>query len=404
MLQNKLVGSRQEELRRMTGEQQAAGDRAEVLKALLPKVMAGEITPDQFAQATGIGRDRSASLAPSRGVRLRDIGKEYESSPATIPENVPEFVESEVRRRSINPVEVNRVEHPTGITGLDAGFIPEMAPIIQSLQARRAGGRMDLSRTRAEGVDPAGNKTAEFLTNEQLGGRTFPQERTPEQGASFARRGLEAETAEGIPALKGKASVTEALAGEFSPAITKAKAGQAGAIAGAERSAQLAAELNRMGITGQQQTAALTLADDFERASSEFFTVDRSFKRIASMAQSPSPMGDIGMVFAIMKMYDPPSTVREGEQAQASNAAGVPERIRTTYNRLLTGEKLGTNQRADILTTARNLYNVAKVDQDQIVRDFTGRAQQLRVPPSLVLRAPTEVAESALDRTRRGGR
>ncbi|BCV06223.1 MAG: hypothetical protein CM15mV128_240 [Caudoviricetes sp.] len=57
-----------------------------------------------------------------------------------------------------------------------------------------------------------------------------------------------------------------------------------------------------------------------------------------------------------MKVLDPTSVVREGEQATAANAAGVPSRVRNAFNKALTGEKLSLEQRKDFVSTAIKLF------------------------------------------------
>ena len=60
-----------------------------------------------------------------------------------------------------------------------------------------------------------------------------------------------------------------------------------------------------------------------------------------------------------MKMLDPGSVVREGEFANAQNSAGVPDRIRSRYNNVLSGERLAENTRQDFIQTAQGLYSNA---------------------------------------------
>ena len=50
-----------------------------------------------------------------------------------------------------------------------------------------------------------------------------------------------------------------------------------------------------------------------------------------------------------MKMLDPTSVVREGEFATAQNATGVPERIRNSFNKAMSGERLGQKQRTKFI-------------------------------------------------------
>tara|TARA_Y100001938_G_scaffold149392_1_gene236013 strand:- start:9567 stop:11780 length:2214 start_codon:yes stop_codon:yes gene_type:complete len=61
---------------------------------------------------------------------------------------------------------------------------------------------------------------------------------------------------------------------------------------------------------------------------------------------------DIGMIFMFMKALDPTSVVREGEQATAQNATGVPDRIRNLYNNILSGNRLNATQRAEFFEAA----------------------------------------------------
>lgn len=89
----------------------------------------------------------------------------------------------------------------------------------------------------------------------------------------------------------------------------------------------------------------------------DFRNVANATRQIVTLMQGEgSPMSDLGGIFTFMKSLDPTSVVREGEQASVQNAAGVPENIRNYYNRLATGKRLSPEQRADMVSTALNLY------------------------------------------------
>jgi len=140
-------------------------------------------------------------------------------------------------------------------------------------------------------------------------------------------------------------------------------------------------DIERSGLSGQQQTAALGLADDFYRESGEFFGIDASFRRMSTLAANPSAVGDIGMVFSVMKMYDPTSTVREGEQAQARNTATIPEAMWQTYNRLfIDGESLTVDQRAEFDRVGRDIHETARLLHEDRVTAFNERATAVGVP------------------------
>ena len=94
----------------------------------------------------------------------------------------------------------------------------------------------------------------------------------------------------------------------------------------------------------------------------EFRGVTNSTRQIIGLAKGEgTAMGDLGLIFSYMKTLDPGSVVREGEQASAQNAAGVPERIRNYYNQLIAGERLSPEQRADMANTAISIYNTRKI-------------------------------------------
>jgi hypothetical protein len=89
----------------------------------------------------------------------------------------------------------------------------------------------------------------------------------------------------------------------------------------------------------------------------DFKNVANATRQIVTLAQGDNTaMGDIGLIFSYMKALDPGSVVREGEQASAQNAAGVPEQIRNAYNRLASGERLSPQQRTDMMNTALSIY------------------------------------------------
>jgi hypothetical protein len=110
---------------------------------------------------------------------------------------------------------------------------------------------------------------------------------------------------------------------------------------------------------------------DVNAASNQFrndtkdFTAQRDaiakVRYIAS--RPPSPGGDQAMIFSYMKLLDPSSTVREGEQATAKNARGIPDKLRTMYNRLITGESLTPAQRKDFAGVADGVYKTTVLPQ-----------------------------------------
>ena len=105
------------------------------------------------------------------------------------------------------------------------------------------------------------------------------------------------------------------------------------------------------------------------------------FRKMEQAANNPSAGGDLALVFSFMKVLDPGSTVREGEFANAQNATGVPERVRNEWNRVMSGQRLSPEQRADFLAQARTFYAAQKTEADRVRAQYQGLAQRSGLNP-----------------------
>jgi hypothetical protein len=133
-------------------------------------------------------------------------------------------------------------------------------------------------------------------------------------------------------------------------------------------------------------TRADKLRDEYNTASKEFVVVGDSYTRVTEAARDPSAAGDLSMIFAYMKMLDPNSVVREQEFANAQNAAGVPDRVRASWNKALNGERLAPAQRADFLRQADKLYKGQKGRHDATVKKrYTDMANRWAIDPNDVV-------------------
>lgn len=110
-----------------------------------------------------------------------------------------------------------------------------------------------------------------------------------------------------------------------------------------------------------------------------------SIQRVRQSYDNPSAAGDLALIFNYMKMLDPGSTVREGEFANAQNAAGIPDRIKNQYNKLMSGERLGDDQRRDFATQAERQYQAQLNSQKTFMDQYTQLAGKYGVDPSQVL-------------------
>ena len=71
-------------------------------------------------------------------------------------------------------------------------------------------------------------------------------------------------------------------------------------------------------------------------------------------------IGDMGLVFGLMKALDPTSTVREGEAATVKNTGGVSDQVRNLYAKTISGEILQDGQRLAILNQMQQLATGAR--------------------------------------------
>ena len=126
-----------------------------------------------------------------------------------------------------------------------------------------------------------------------------------------------------------------------------------------------------------------SLRKEFDKESGYFKDIERSYSKV--LVTDPSAAGDVSLIFAYMKMLDPGSVVREGEQATAAQARGVPEGVLTQYNRLLTGEKLTPKQREDFRGQAANIYYNALDNQNLNVARYTQIAEDKGFKPSNIV-------------------
>ena len=128
----------------------------------------------------------------------------------------------------------------------------------------------------------------------------------------------------------------------------------------------------------RKEVSGLPIMKDFQAQTS-------AMGRIVASAQDPSAAGDLALIFSFMKMLDPGSVVREQEFANAQNAAGVPDQIRNLYNRVISGERLNPDQRADFTSRAQALYGDAQQQVEGVLGQYRGIAQAQGMDPSRAL-------------------
>lgn len=167
---------------------------------------------------------------------------------------------------------------------------------------------------------------------------------------------------------------------------------EARAILEARRAAEAKAQPGTGGMTPMQMTQAgddlakLYDADPIVKMSKD---VALSYGRVLSTDDNAA--GDLSLIFAYMKMLDPGSVVREGEFANAQNAAGVDDRVKNLYNRLLTGERLTPDQRSQFRGQARGLARQQQRHLRDVQKRYTQRAAPYNVNATLLFSNPFDL-------------
>jgi len=123
---------------------------------------------------------------------------------------------------------------------------------------------------------------------------------------------------------------------------------------------------------------------DFIKLSGDFVKLGDNFKKINAARSTPA--GDVSLIFNFMKMLDPTSVVREGEQATAAAAGPLIDRVTLgAYNKAVLGTKLLPKQRADFKAEAQNIFASQMGAQLRREREFTGIAKRAGMNPKDVV-------------------
>lgn len=148
-----------------------------------------------------------------------------------------------------------------------------------------------------------------------------------------------------------------------------------------------------------------TLRDDYRADSKIFDAVSSAIGKVRlAAAGERSPGKDVSLIFNYMKILDPASVVREGEQATAANAASVPDRVRDIYNLSLGGQRLTPEQRLDFLRSGEDVYKSEAAKHENVIGFYSNIAdrrglnrENVIVPFDVVSKADAVKNEKSFD-------
>lgn len=113
-----------------------------------------------------------------------------------------------------------------------------------------------------------------------------------------------------------------------------------------------------------------------------FLEIVKHYRTIEST--SNSAYGDLSLIFAYMKMLDPGSVVREAEFDNAAQAASYLQQTYGKALKLTRGNKLTDQQRAELKSEAKGIFNNYQNTQAQVDAFYQGYALQFGIDPSLL--------------------
>lgn len=119
--------------------------------------------------------------------------------------------------------------------------------------------------------------------------------------------------------------------------------------------------------------------------SSDYLATGEYLSAMMDYADEKSGAGDLGLIFSYMKMLDPNSVVREGEQVQAVKTSGIDDQLWAAYQKVFNGEKLTTTQRRNFIKAAQSRFRTMGKTQGRRNDYFRGLADAYSIDPALVI-------------------
>ena len=98
----------------------------------------------------------------------------------------------------------------------------------------------------------------------------------------------------------------------------------------------------------------LQKAHNDSKTTQQYRNGQRYYLALKAASQRDDPVADLDMVFAIAKIWDPNSVVRENEQDSIKNTGGLPDFIFSAFQALKSGARLRPETRARMMASAED--------------------------------------------------
>ena len=158
---------------------------------------------------------------------------------------------------------------------------------------------------------------------------------------------------------------------------------------------------NVVGYAGVEQKApdfkdTLALSKDWSDKSKNYFTLGEQIDTLIANASQATGIGDAGMIYNIMKLFDPGSVVRDGEFQTAQLSSGALDRINTYYKQAVNGQRLTDEQRKDFVRLARDIYGKARKTQLKRNERYRNLAKVGGIDPSTFIYDPFDDVDKTI--------
>lgn len=140
--------------------------------------------------------------------------------------------------------------------------------------------------------------------------------------------------------------------------------------------------IRRGGTAGGNAASSRASRKDFEALQpvKDFRDTQASLGTIQAAARDGTGASDMAMVFALNKLLDPGSVVREGEYDRALNVGGLREQLAGYITKLQNGEFLTPEVRSQLVNTAQSLYEVRRDQYNNFAQRYQGIAREDGLP------------------------
>lgn len=238
-----------------------------------------------------------------------------------------------------------------------------------------------------DGLSGPEQQAAYEQAKQKYAGMGLDVSRLPAQWGPNVSRGMRAQMLGPLKTIELELDERKARATEMNAesAARRADASELTALAALAR-AERGGEAAVGGMNSQQFSRANTLRDEFTQQTANYRTVESLADRSRKYVQTgqASPMQDIGLVYALAKVYDPTSVVREAEFATVASAGGLGARFKNLVSQAQ-GKGFDPKTRAELLNAIEKAAAPLREERNRISQEYARRASALGIDPQFVV-------------------